>query len=104
MRALIAGVGYSNLSDNSVGPIAAAELKKQSWPSHIAVEDLSYGPIAAVHNLSAATPRYDRMVLITAADFGATGAAIRWNRWSEPLPNAVEVQRRIEEALSGVID
>ena len=104
MRTLIAGVGYSNLSDSSIGPVAAAELKKQAWPPHIMIDDLSYGPIAAVHNFTDADPRYDRLVLITAADFGARPPAMRWDRWAAVLPNADEVQARVVEAASGVID
>jgi hydrogenase maturation protease len=104
MRTLIAGVGYSNLSDSSVGPIAVAELKKQSWPSHIKVDDLSYGPISVVHNLAEADPSYERLVLITAADFGAQPPAMRWDRWAAVLPDAEEVQARVVEAATGVID
>lgn len=104
MRALIAGIGYINLSDSSVGPVAITELKKETWPTEVSVEDLSYGPIAVMHNLNDASPRYDRLILITAADFGATPPAMRWSRWQAPLPDSSEVQRRIEEALSGVID
>jgi hydrogenase maturation protease len=104
MRTLIAGVGYSNLSDSSIGPIAAAELKKHAWPSHINIDDLSYGPIAAVHNFAEVEPRYERLVLITAADFGARPPAMRWDPWPAALPNAEEVQARVVEATSGVID
>jgi hydrogenase maturation protease len=104
MRTLIAGVGYSNLSDSSIGPIAAAELKKQAWPPHINIDDLSYGPIAAVHNFTEADPRYERLVLISAADFGAPPPAMRWDRWPAVLPRAEEVQARVVEAGSGVID
>src|ERR687888_926322 len=103
MRTLIAGVGYSNLSDSSVGPIAAAELKKQSWPSHIKIDDLSYGPISVMHNFAEANPRYQRLVLITAADFGAQPPAMRWDRWPAILPNAAEGQTRVVGTGSGVI-
>jgi hydrogenase maturation protease len=104
MRTLIAGVGYSNLSDSSIGPVAAAELKRQSWPVHIKVDDLSYGPISVVHNFAETDPPYQRLVLITAADFGARPPAMRVDRWPAILPNADEVQARIIEAASGVID
>src|SRR5262245_14858617 len=104
MRSLIAGVGYLNLSDSSVGPIVAAELKKELWPAHVSVEDLSYGPISVLHRLQDASPRYDRLVLITASDFGAKQPALRSSPWSAVLPAPTEVQRRIEEAITGVID
>lgn len=104
MRTIIAGVGYMNLSDSSIGPVAIMELKKQSWPNGIKVDDLSYGPISVVHNFAEANPRYERMVLITAADFGAKPPAMRWHRWPAILPDPEEIQARVVEAATGVID
>lgn len=104
MRTLIAGIGYSNLSDSSVGPIAAAELKKQLWNPQVKVDDLSYGPISVLHNLADTNPCYERLVLITAADFGARPPAMRWDRWPAVLPDPEEVQARVAEAATGVID
>lgn len=104
MRTIIAGVGYANLSDSSIGPAAVTELKKETWPPNITIDDLSYGPIAVMHNLSDASPRYDRMVIITAADFGAKPPAMRWSRWHGPPRDPEEVQGRIGEAVTGVID
>lgn len=104
MRTIIAGVGYMNLRDSSIGPVAITELKKQQWPKDIKVDDLSYGPISVVHNFVEANPRYDRMVLITAADFGAKPPALRWHRWPAILPHPEEVQARVVEAATGVID
>ncbi len=104
MRTIIAGVGYMNLSDSSVGPMAILELKKESWPNEIKIDDLSYGPISVVHNFVEAQPRYERMILITAADFGARPPALRWHRWPAILPPAEEIQARVVEAATGVID
>ena len=104
MRTIIAGVGYINLSDSSIGPIAVEALKKESWPNDIKVDDLSYGPISVVHNFVEANPRYERMVLITAADFGAIPPAMRWHRWPAILPDPEEIQARVVEASTGVID
>jgi Ni,Fe-hydrogenase maturation factor len=56
MRTLIAGVGYSNLSDLSVGPLVAAQLRGEEWPAHVEVDDLSYGPIAVVHRFAETLP------------------------------------------------
>src|SRR5262249_36358747 len=104
MRTLIAGVGYSNLSDLSVGPFVAARLRRETWPPHVEVDDLSYGPIAVVHRLAEASPPYDRLVLVGAADRGEERAAIRCYRWRRQLPLPDEVQARVAEAVSGVID
>ena len=104
MRTIIAGVGYMNLSDSSVGPIAVDALKKESWPVGVKIDDLSYGPISVVHNFAEAIPRYTRMILITAADFGAQSPAMHCHRWPAVLPDPEEVQARVVEAATGVID
>ncbi len=104
MRTIIAGVGYINLSDSSVGPMAVEALKKETWPDYVKVDDLSYGPISVVHNFVEANPRYERMILITAADFGAKPPALRWHRWPAVLPDSEEIQARVVEAATGVID
>jgi hydrogenase maturation protease len=104
MRTLLAGVGYSNLSDLSVGPIVAVQLRKERWPAHVEVDDLSYGPVAVVHRLAEAAPPYDRLVLVGAADRGRRGAEVRYYRWDGVLPDAEEIQARVAEAVTGVID
>jgi hydrogenase maturation protease len=104
MRTLIAGVGYSNLSDLSVGPIVAAQLGKEEWPGHIEVDDLSYGPVAVVHRLAEAAPPYNRLVLVGAADRSQRGAEVRHYRWDGVLPAPEEIQARVAEAVTGVID
>jgi Ni,Fe-hydrogenase maturation factor len=105
MRTLIAGVGYSNLSDLSVGPIVAAQLRQERWPVHVEIDDLSYGPIAVVHRFAEAAPPYRRLVLVGSADrsLGA-GARLRCCRWDGVLPGPDEVQQRVAEAVTGVID
>jgi hydrogenase maturation protease len=104
MRTLIAGVGYSNLSDLSVGPIVAAQLRKERWPAHVEVDDLSYGPVAVVHGLAEAVPPYTRLVLVGAVERGRAGAEVRYYRWDGVLPDAEEIQARVAEAVTGVID
>jgi hydrogenase maturation protease len=104
MRTLIAGVGYSNLSDLSAGPLVAARLRREWWPAHVEVDDLSYGPIAVVHRFAEAEPPYRRLVLVGAADRGRKAPPVRCYRWDGVLPPAEEVQARVAEAVTGVID
>jgi hydrogenase maturation protease len=104
MRTLIAGVGYSNLSDLSVGPIVAAQLRKEEWPAHVEIDDLSYGPVAVVHRLAEAAPPYTRLVLVGAVDRGRRGAEVQYYCWDGVLPDAEEIQARVAEAVTGVID
>jgi hydrogenase maturation protease len=104
MRTLIAGVGYSNLSDLSAGPLVAARLRGERWPAHVEVDDLSYGPIAVVHRFAEAVPPYRRLVLVGAADRGLKAPPVRCYRWEGVLPPAEEIQARVAEAVTGVID
>jgi hydrogenase maturation protease len=104
MRTLIAGVGYSNLSDLSAGPLVAVRLRRERWPAHVEVDDLSYGPIAVVHRFAEAEPPYRRLVLVGAADRGRKAPPVRCYRWEGVLPPAEEVQARVAEAVTGVID
>lgn len=104
MRTLIAGVGYWNLTDLSVGPIVARQLLQEEWPSEIEVDDLSYGPIAVVHRLAEASPPYERLVLVGSADRGPDGDRLRSYRWDGALPEPDEIQARVAEAVTGVID
>src|SRR5262245_13371166 len=104
MRTLIAGVGYSNLSDLSVGPIVAEHLRREPWPDWVEVDDLSYGPVAVVHRFAEASPPFGRLVLVGAADRMAEPARVKCYRWEGILPHAEEVQARVAEAVTGVID
>jgi Ni,Fe-hydrogenase maturation factor len=80
-KILIAGVGYRNLRDLSVGPVLIDGLVQMAWPHGVEVEDLSYGPIGVMHTLD------------------------ERGSWSEaqPLPYLAEVQVRVAEGVTGGI-
>jgi len=103
VRTLIAGVGYSNLRDGSVGPRLIAELAREPWPSYITVEDLSYGPIAVMQRLQDAQPPFERLVLISAVRRGRPVGTVTIAPWIGALPDATEIQARVAEAVTGVI-
>lgn len=103
-RTLVGGVGYFNLSDLSVGPALIDELKREVWPSHIELDDLSEGPISLVHRFAETVPAYDRLVLVAAVDRGGADARISTYRWDRVLPPPDEIQARVGEAVTGVID
>ena len=109
-RILIAGIGYHNLRDLSLGPIVIEKLAKLQWPENIEVEDLSYGPIAVIQNLEDRPP-YDRMILIAGVQRDRetcpeqrrrVGKIYRY-RWTGQLPDPEEIQKRVGEAVTGVI-
>jgi hydrogenase maturation protease len=101
-RVLIAGVGYSQLRDNSLGPILIAELKKLDWPEGIEVEDLSYGPIGVMHSLDEQPP-YDKIIFLAAVSRGRRPGGLYCYAWNHELPPPDEIQARVAEAVMGVI-
>jgi len=105
MRSLIGSVGYFNLTDLSAGLHVVAALQNEELPSGVDVCDLSYGgPIAAVHRLNETKPPYERLVFVGGVEDERSEAGYRWYRWTGELPPPDEVQARITEAVSGVLD
>jgi hydrogenase maturation protease len=105
-RTLVGGIGYRNLRDHSIGPMVADRLEARAWPGHVAVEDLSYNPIALVHRLQEEPPdrRFTRVVVVGAADrSGRAAGAVNVYRWDGSLPSDEAVQRAVTEAVTGVI-
>jgi hypothetical protein len=101
----VGSVGYFNLSDLSAGPLVVEGLQDEGVPDDVSLFDLSYGgPIATVHRLNESEPPFDRLVLVGAVDRGARKVGYRWYRWAGKLPPADEVQARIAEAVTGVLD
>ena len=102
-RVLVAGVGYQFLRDLSFGPVVLERLRHEEWPGGVEIEDLSYGPIAILHNLEDRPP-YDRIVLIAGVKRGRLPGQVTVYRWDGRLPDTEEeIQARIAEAGSGVI-
>jgi hypothetical protein len=105
LRTLVGSVGYFNLSDLSAALLVVDELKREPPVAAVDFVDLSYGgPIATVHRLRESEPPYDRLVLVGAVETGKRIAGYRWYSWPGALPPASEVQARIAEAVTGVID
>jgi hydrogenase maturation protease len=98
-RVLIGGVGYRNLRDGSLGNWVADTLEPRDG---VEVEDLSYHPVGLSQNLEERPP-YDRLVLVGALSRGREPGTITAYRWDGALPPPDEVQRRVSEAVTGVI-
>jgi hydrogenase maturation protease len=100
---LISGIGYSNLSDMSFGRVLLAELERMRWPPHVRVEDLNFGPVMVYQWLEESPVKFDRAVFVHAAKRGREPGTLETYRWHQQLPDAAEIQARIEEAVTGVI-
>jgi hydrogenase maturation protease len=105
LRVIVAGVGYRNLRDHSIGVEVADRLEKFSWPGDVVVEDLSYNPIAVVQRLEDEPPeqRFRRAVVVGAVERGRAPGTVTPYRWDGVLPVDDEIQRAVTEAVTGVI-
>jgi hydrogenase maturation protease len=105
VRALIGGVGYPDLSDHSISWAVVAALEDRALPDGVAVEDVSYNPVAVAQRLDdeAETGRFDALVLVSAVARGRTPGAVTAYRWDRQLPPADEIQRAVADAVTGII-
>jgi hydrogenase maturation protease len=101
-RLLIAGVGYRNLRDLSLGPVLIDRLGGEAWPPGVELADLSYSPIAVMHNLEAQRP-YDRAIFVAGANRQRPPGHIYRSRWRHELPSPDDIQARVAEAITGII-
>jgi hydrogenase maturation protease len=101
---LIAGVGYSHLSDLSFGPLLVEELQRHEWPDHVQIEDLSYGPIAVVQWFQDEPGRFDQAIFIGAVQRdGGIPRELRVYRWQHGNHTIEDVQRRVAEGVTGIV-
>jgi hydrogenase maturation protease len=106
VRVIVAGVGYRNLRDHSVGVVVADRLLDRAWLGDVVVEDLSYNPIAVMQRLEDEPPErcFTRAVVVAAVERGnRPPGAVTAYRWDGVLPNDEEIQRAVAEAVTGVI-
>jgi hydrogenase maturation protease len=106
MRVIVAGLGYRNLRDHSVGVAVADRLETEAWPDGIVVEDLSYNPIAVVQRLEdePTEQRFERAVVVAAVErSGRAPGTVAVYRWNGVLPADEEIHRAVTEAVTGVI-
>lgn len=106
VRVIVAGVGYRNLRDHSVGVEVVDRLEADAWPDGVVVEDLSYNPIAVVQRLEDEPPdrRFQRAVIVGAVErSGRAPGTIAVYRWDGVLPVDQEIHRAVTEAVTGVI-
>lgn len=100
---LLAGVGYSHLSDLSFGPKLVEELQQMSWPAGVQVEDLSYGPIPVIHWFEDHPGWFDQAIFAGAMYRGREPGALSRYIWSSNYPDPGDVQERVAEAVTGII-
>jgi hydrogenase maturation protease len=99
---LIGGVGYRNLRDHSAGVLVTDALDARGLPPGVAVEDLSYNPVA-VHQRLEDDPPGAAVVVGAVERPGRRPGTVTAYRWDGALPGPEEIQRAVAEAVTGVI-
>ena len=102
LRVLVGGIGYRYLRDLSVGGWVTDRLMERAG-GDVEVEDLSYHPVGLHQNLTDREP-YDRAVIISAPRRGRPPGTITTYRWDGVLPSVEQIQDRVSEAVTGVIE
>lgn len=100
---LLAGVGYSHLSDLSFGPILIERLQELEWPDDVHIEDFSYGPIGVLMRLEDEPIQCDYAIFAGATERDRAPGTLHIYRWEVGPEDPEEVQARIAEAVTGVI-
>ena len=99
-RVLVAGVGYRNLRDLSVGPLAVERLGPST--EVVDIEDLSYGPVDVLFLLQRRQP-YAAAIFVAGVHRGRKPGVVTRTRWKAPDTTTDALQGRVAEALTGVI-
>lgn len=100
---LLAGVGYSHLSDLSFGPFVVERLRQMSWPEDVQIEDFSFGPIGVLMRLEDEPAKFERAFFIGAVERDRAPGTLQVYRWEGVPDDPEQVQARIAEAVTGVI-
>lgn len=106
MRAIVGSVGYPDLCDHSAGLAVVERLAERAWPEEVSCEDLSYGPIAVMQRFQDDPPEraFQRAIFVSGVSReGRAPGTVTIYRWDGVLPSDEEVQRAVNDAVTGVI-
>ena len=104
MRVVIGIVGYYGfVRGYPLGPDLMARLLQIPWPGGVEIREMNWGPVAIVQDFQAQAVKPDRVVLIGALDRGLEAGAVSCRRWVGGTLDTLALQRRMFEAVTGVI-
>ena len=103
MRVLIGGIVYQHMRDLSVGPDLIPTLSALPWTVDVEAIHLHFGPIHMMQWLEERPGYYDRMVFVGSVERQRAPGRVYAYRWDGALPDAVEIQQRVTEAVTGII-
>jgi hypothetical protein len=104
MRIIVGIVGYYGfVRGYPLGPELMAQLRAFEWPTGSQLREMNWGPVAIVQDFQAAAEKPDRVVLVGALDRGLPEGSVSCRRWTGGALDLAAVQRRMFEAVTGVI-
>lgn len=104
MRVVVGIVGYYGfVRGYPLGPGLMERLRALPLPAGVEIREMNWGPVAIVQDFQAAAHKPDRVVLVGALDRGLADGSVSCRRWAGGALDAAAVQRRMFEAVTGVI-
>lgn len=86
-----------------LGPDLLARLHAGHWPSDFSIREMNWGALAIVQDLQAGCETFDRVVLVGAGERGLAADTVTSRRWVGQERDTLAVQRRVFEAVTGVV-
>lgn len=105
-RALIGIVGYTPVLDVfPLGPHLMTAIEEKVRGGDVSVENMTWGPIHIVQRFQEPdAERFSRLVLIGAASTAPKPGAVRAFRWCGGKLSETDMQERVCEGITGVVD
>ncbi len=101
---LVAGVGYSDLSDLSFGPKLIERLREMEWPADVLIDDFSSAPMPNLEWFEESPGQtFERAILAGAMERGRAPGTLTTYDWRPGPLDPEDVQARVAEAVTGVI-
>jgi hypothetical protein len=104
VHTLVGIVGYYGfVRGYPLGPDLMERLRALRWRDGVEVREMNWGPVAIVQDLQALDQLPTRVVLVGARDRGWPPGTVRSRHWQGGALEPAAVQRRMFEAVTGVI-
>ena len=104
MPTVIGIVGYYGfVRGYPLGPELMERLQAMPWPDGVEIREMNWGPVAIVQDFQARAQKPERVVLVGALDRGLAEGTVSCRRWTGGALALDAVQRRMFEAVTGVI-
>jgi hypothetical protein len=104
MRTVVGIVGYCGfVRTYPLGPELMERLRALPGIAALEIREMNWGPVAIVQDFQAQAHKPDRVVLVGATDRGLAQGAVSCRRWIGGALDPEAVQRRMFEAVTGVI-